>query len=197
MSYRSEDWHVAGAFFYSEFRDLQVPVQPLGALPNIDSLVENGGRANRHGVELQAQWFPAVDWTVDAVGVYTNTEIEELEVDGQDRSGESFPNAPEFTASLGISYQPDQGVFGHVRGTWASEAFTQISEPELTSLDERFDVSARLGYRGEAWELYVFATNLLDRDYAVSALDGRAIGNGIVSKLNEPRTIGVGFTREW
>ncbi len=190
-------WDVHASVFYSDMEDTAVPFRAPGALSDLDTLIANAGSAHRYGLEIGTRWTPAHDWKVDAIVAYTVTEFDELVINGVDRSGENFPNAPELVASLRIGYQPVEGVFGNVRFSWASESYSQIIDPAFTELEARMDVSGRVGYRKGNWEVYAFVKNLLDDDYALGAIDGRSLGNGVISKLNEPRTIGVGWALEW
>jgi len=193
----ADDWQVTGRAFFADIQEIQVPVLVPGGVLGVDGLIENAGQARQYGMEWQANWSPGEDWRLDAVATFTKTEFSELVLNGVDRSGSSFPNAPEFTASLGIGYQPESGVFGNVRVSWSDVAFTEVSEPRITELESRWDVSARLGYRGEDWEVYLFGTNLLGEDYALGVVDARGIGGGVISRLNEPRMLGLGFSRKW
>ncbi len=198
VSYREGDaWSVTSTVFYSDMEDTAVPFQAPGSPFDVDSLIANSGSAHRYGMELGTRWAPADDWSLDAIVAYTVTEFDELTIAGVDRSGESFPNAPELVASIGIGYQPEEGVFGNVRWSWADESYSQIGDPQFTALETRMDVSGRIGYRKGNWEIYGFVKNLLDDDYALGALDGRGLGNGVVAKLNEPRTFGVGWSLAW
>ncbi len=194
---KNEKFNFAGSIYYSRHTDMQVPAQVPMGLADIDTLISNSGEGRRFGAEITAQWQPIDDLTFDLSLNYNDTEFTSLNLNGIDRSGQAFPNAPKFIASTSINYQPETGIFGNLRLDWADETYTQATLPGLTSLESRFNISTRLGYRRDNWETYLFVNNLLNRDYALGRVDGRALGNGILSVMNEPRTFGAGLKVKW
>ena len=103
VAYRNGgSWDIRASAFYSDMEDTAVPFRAPGALSDLDTLIANAGSAHRYGLEVGTRWTPADDWKVDAIVAYTVTEFDELVINGVDRSGANFPNAPELVASLGI-----------------------------------------------------------------------------------------------
>lgn len=193
----SEKLRLNGAIYYSRLKNMQVPLQVPGGVPTIDTLIQNIGEGRKYGAEIQIRWEPISDVALDWVASYTHTEFLELTLNGIDRKGQAFPNAPEFQTSLGISYLPEHGLFGSIRVSWADSSYSQPQSPTLTALEERTNVSAKIGYKRDQWQIYAYADNLLNDNYALGRTDFTALGLSTVTKMNEPRTYGIGFSTEW
>ena len=194
---KDERLTISGAIYFAKHTDMQVPVQVPGGLADIDTLITNSGEGQRFGAEVAARWQPIDNLFLNLSLNYNETEFTELNLDGVDRSGQDFPNAPQFIGSTSISYQPETGIFGNLQLDAASEAYTQASQPDLTSLESRINLSGRIGFRQDHWEVYVFANNLLDSDYPLGRIDARSLGNGIINTMNAPRTVGAGLALNW
>ena len=96
-----------------------------------------------------------------------------------------------------VAWRPDQGWFGESGLTWRDETYAQFNAPLATRLEERLELSARIGYRWRAAECYLFGTNLLNRDFALVRRDFTGTGTRIEGGPNLPRVIGLGLTFHW
>ncbi|MEM9107425.1 MAG: TonB-dependent receptor, partial [Pseudomonadota bacterium] len=83
--------------------------------------------------------------------------------------GNEFPDAPKFTAAFGGTYTFDQGWFLSADASYTASAFTDVGNTPALKSDARFLVNARAGYRGENFEVFGYARNLLDEEYTTSA----------------------------
>ncbi len=73
-----------------------------------------------------------------------------------------------------------------------------IGQKQLTQWEERLLLSARVGYRWDKWNLYIYRGNLLDQDFAYSRVDQTTFSApNPVGRVNQPLTVGIGLTREW
>jgi outer membrane receptor protein involved in Fe transport len=189
---------LSSSVFHSWLDDMQVPYDAPGGFPGVDTLVANAARSRRYGAELEARWQAADPLAFSAGLAWTHTRLDAFQSgDGVDRAGGKFPNAPEWTASLGIDYRPATGVFGSVLFSYADSTFSSVGNPKLTGLESRRLLSAKLGYAWENAEIYLFGSNLLDDEYALVRLERRAVSNPASGKAGAPRTIGVGGEWHW
>jgi iron complex outermembrane receptor protein len=188
---------LSGSAFYSRLKDLQVPYLPPGGFANLDNLIANAGEATRYGIELAAKWKPVDGLTFTGALAWTYTNFDELRINGLERSGISFPNAPEWTAGIGANYQHASGVYASTLFSFADSTYSFANDPDLTALETRKLLSARLGYRWKNADIYAFANNLLDDEYALYRLQHTAFGSAVSGITGSPRTFGIGFRCHW
>ena len=193
----TEDVKISSSVFYSWMEDQQVPVQVPRGFPGVDTLITNAASSRRYGVELEAAWQAHETLTFRSGLAYIQTEFTDLTLNGTDRSGQAFPNAPEWIASLGADYQHPSGFFGSALFSWADSAYSMVNSPQVTALESRHLLSARLGYSWEMASLYVFGSNLLDDEYALLRADQSASRLPVSGKVGAPRMFGVGCEFHW
>ena len=193
----SQELTISAANFYSKLEDQQVANAVPGGLPGVDLLIANAGKSQRFGAEIEAAWRPTDDLSFYGNAAWLNTQFDDLTLNGVDRSGQDFPNAPEWSMAVGAQYQHDSGFFGNVNYSWSDSAFAIAASPQETFLETRSLLNARIGWAGENTKIYVFASNLLDDEYALYR--GTAIPPVIpqVGKAGIPRMFGVGMEFSW
>lgn len=192
-----DEFQLSSSLFHSWLDDMQVPYDVAGGFTGIDTLVANAGRSRRYGAEIETRWLATSSISLFGSLGWVRHQFDELWVGGEERSGEKFPNAPEWTASLGISYAPPTGVFGSLLFSYADSTFSSVQDSSLTHLESRQLLSAKLGYAWDHVKLYVYGSNLLNDEYAVFRLQHRALDNSISGKAGAPRTFGVGAEMHW
>jgi len=192
-----ETLQINAALFHSRITDQQVPVNVPGGFARIDTLVYNAATASRQGVELEARWQPAEALTVTGALAWVNTEFESLSLNGVERSGQPFPNAPEWIASVGLDYRHASGWFGSALFSYADTTYSEINSPQVTGLESRQLLSARIGYAWQHASLYLFGSNLLDDDYALFRSDNSSVRLPVTGKAAPPRMLGIGMELNW
>lgn len=193
----NQEWYLSGALFHSRIEDQQIPEHAVGGFPGIDTFIGNAASAERYGAEVESSWRPTDGLSIRNSLAYTQTEFRELVLDGVNRAGLPFPNAPEWTASLGINYQHPSRWFASTIFSLADSTYSYASQPDSTALESRKLLSARIGYSWESSKIYLFGSNLLDDEYAVSRTDNGTIGLPIIGKAGPPRSFGIGFELTW
>ena len=193
----TDEIQLNAAIFHSWMEDQQVPIAVPGGFPGVDTLIANSASSRRYGVELEATYQPMESLRIFGSAAYTRTEFRDLTLNGTDRSGQSFPNAPEWTASLGADYHHSSGVFASAVFSFADSAYSFASSPDVTSLETRQLLSARIGYQWEKASVYVFGSNLLDDEYALLRADNSASGLPVSGKVAPPRMLGIGCEVTW
>lgn len=188
----------AGArIFYAKLDDQQVPYAAAGGLPIFDEFIANAGKSTRAGTEVEITWAGPGAFSVGLAGGWLFTRYDELTIGGLDRSGQKFPDAPEWTASAHLAWSPAVGWFGETLLMWSDTTYSQVEAPQATALESRLLLSARAGYRWKNGEIYLFGTNLLNDDFALFRKDFSAIGGGVDGLANMPRMFGCGFSVHW
>ena len=192
-----ETLELSAGIFHSWLEDQQITFDSPGGLKAIDSYVANAGRSRRYGSELEARWQPWLPLALTGTLGWVHTEFDELTLDGVDRSGQPFPNAPEWTASVGASYQHASGFFASALFSWADASYTDPASPQVTAVEHRRLLGARLGYSWERASVYLFGSNLLDSDYALAKFDNSAKGLPVSGQIAAPRSFGIGCEFSW
>lgn len=192
-----ETLELSAGIFHSWLEDQQITFDSPGGLKAIDSYVANAARSRRYGSELEARWQPWLPLAITGTLGWAHTGFDELVLDGVDRSGQPFPNAPEWTASLGASYQHASGFFASALFSWADDSYTDPASPAVTALETRRLLGARLGYSWQNASLYLFGSNLLDCDHALAKFDNSAKGLPVSGQIAPPRSFGLGCRFIW
>ena len=193
----TETVQVNAALFHSWIDDQQVPGDLKPGIPRIDTLIYNAASASRQGAELETRWRAAEGLTVIGNLAWVETEFDSLTLNGVDRSGQAFPNAPEWIASIGLDYRHAAGWFGFTIFSYADRTYSEVSSPQVTALESRQLLSARIGYAWDHVSVYAFGSNLLDDEYALVRFDNSSIGLSVTGKAAAPRVLGIGAEFKW
>jgi outer membrane receptor protein involved in Fe transport len=188
---------LSAGMFYSWMEDQQVTFDAPGGVKGIDSYIANAARSRRYGSELEARWQPWAPLALTGTLGWVHTGFDELTLGGVDRSGQPFPNAPEWTASLGASYRHTSGFFASALFSWADATYTDPASPQVTALEIRRLLGARCGYAWDHASVYLFGSNLLDCDYAVAKFDNSARGLPLSGQIAPARSLGIGCEFNW
>jgi iron complex outermembrane receptor protein len=164
------------AVFYSKWDDLQVPQSVFrGDPPQASSTILNAASATSKGAELELEAAPTDGLKIRASVGYLDAAYDEFVDAGVDFSGRPTPYAPKWTGSVTASYDFDGGSgsftpalqWSYTHDRWA--AFTQFPAEHLDSYSV---LNANLTFQpnNTNWSLALWATNLLDEEYVISAL---------------------------
>ena len=191
---------INAAIFQANYKDIQrtiVQAAPGGA---IVSLVTNAARARIRGGELEVTAIPVEGLTLSgSVGVNDAKYLDFTDVTG-DRSGEPF-QFPKYSYRLGATYAAPLDI-GNLRlsvdWTWRSKTQLVGSAIYRDSLNQPayglLGARAALTIDSIGSEVAVFATNLTNRRYAVSAVQfDNSLGFNTLY-AGEPRVIGLQLT---
>ncbi|MEM0929201.1 MAG: TonB-dependent receptor [Pseudomonadota bacterium] len=177
-------------------------------------ITDNAGAFLTVGLlETEYDDFP---FAVDSDGNPTNPDDPQF----ANLEGDSFSGSPHLTFTVGGDWEGNSGLFGNVSFTYIQSAQTGTpninnsdlrealsalgSDPDLArdfeeTSEDRTDLTARLGWRSDNIQAFVFATNLLDSDGFTSrnfGNIGRQTGelslNDPTFSIQQPRVIGVG-----
>ncbi|MEM9370911.1 MAG: TonB-dependent receptor, partial [Pseudomonadota bacterium] len=172
--------------FYTLWTDQQVNVE--GAIPVIDRFTDNAGRSRLFGGEVDLVAAVTENLDLFASTAYANTRFIDFTTDGNVFDGNEFPGAPKWTASVGGTYTFNEGWFFSADASYTSSAFGDAANTPENKSDERFLVNARAGYQAENFEVFAYARNLFDVDYATGRFEG---GAGTIARIGEPLVFGV------
>ncbi len=174
--------------FYNMYTDQQITVSDPLNPPLVNT--ENIGESRSYGVEIEGRHnFGNGLQMYGAVGLL-RTEFTDFDSDsctGGSCKGNSYPEAPKLTASLGGIYRHNTGFFVSANGNYTSDHYTKgdINNRSDIEIDGRFIANARIGYEAEYFTVSAFVDNLFDKNYLTgrstsaneaTAGDGRTFG---------------------
>jgi iron complex outermembrane receptor protein len=82
--------------------------------------------------------------------------------------------------------------------SWADSTYSDIANPPDTALESRQLLSARIGYEWQQASVYLFGSNLLNDEYALSRFDNSKLLNPAVSgQVGPSRAFGIGCEFKW
>lgn len=151
------------------------------------------------GAELEAVASLGSSLKLGASLGYTSAELVDVPGDSTTgaRSGNRVPNMPRLNSALSLQYDAAKRI-GRMEGRLKVGLAWQYVGKRAADVKESFDLpgyrvlNARLGWQQGNWEVYGFATNLLDEKYLVA---GQAWTANVSSvRVGQPRVIGLGAT---
>jgi iron complex outermembrane recepter protein len=156
--------------FYLDWKDQQVNVPRI---PNdfTSDIILNAGESTVMGGEIEIQARPT-----DELRVFTSIGIAKTEFDEFsfiqfgapiDLAGESFPQAPEFTAVLGFDYQFENGFFFGADAKYVDSVLSRsvLEGLPADNMPAYTVINAQFGYRKDNWTITAYVDNLFDKDF--------------------------------
>jgi iron complex outermembrane receptor protein len=188
------------AVFYMDRDDQQVKgsfliAQEGGGTTFID-YTSNAAEGENYGAEIELDWL-----ATEALQLWLNLGLLETEFDdyinlfGEDLSGRSQAQAPEYQYSVGGHYGFDNGFYLRLE-VEGKDAF-YFSDRHDAQSDSYDLLSGSLGWSNNQWSLSIWGRNLTDEDYYVRGFGsfGNDPRKGYITEpyyqYGEPRMVGV------
>jgi len=186
------------ALFYSDVTDYQV--YRLNAADPTQAYIQNADRAALMGAELELSARPAEGWEFTGGVGYTHAEYDRYfdSVNNVSLDGNAISFVPEFTANLAGQYSFPSGFY--VRLEMQALGDYYLTEDNTAKQAAFALLNARVGYDTRNWGVYVYARNILDKEYASNALDLRRqiapgqLSDDLILQPGNPVTVGVAVT---
>jgi len=156
----------------------------------------NAGAAKHYGIETEAKWYFAPDWSLSG-----SLGLLDAELDNRSRD---LSNTPNYNYSAGLDYRPAHGFFAGLEVLGSDAYFESNSHNEKRN--SYAVVNGSIGYRFNAWTITLWTKNLLDEKYEerVFFFDNFHPDDGFVAGSNRryeapaaPRTYGVTANYRW
>jgi iron complex outermembrane recepter protein len=191
-------WALAG--FYYDYQDLQISF--VDATSTVTTI--NAAEAENYGLELELNAVLGGGVSVDFFATYLSAEYKEF-FNGDyanafaiaDLSGNTLPNAPEYTAKLGINYETSLGS-GDLRVRGEAYYQDEIFFTEWNRADAYQDgygllnASIDYAFAGGNWMLSLWGRNLSDEEVISNNIITAPLYNSVrVGSMLPPRTYGA------
>lgn len=191
------------AGFFSNYKDQQVTIQ-VPALPSgIASFVDNAGKGEIYGFELETRMVPSRRFQASVVVGYTNADYKEfftfigggttpVDVSNQ----RAFQNTPEWTANASFTWSNDVagGVLAFTPAV-SLRSDIQMFELATPALDQDgyalVEASLNWTSGNGRYRFGIAGRNLTDARYRVGGYNfpGALTGNSIIGYYGPPRTV--------
>lgn len=155
--------------FYQDWRDQQVELLTDPSNPNGARVTDNAANSHSYGFELDGRYQATEALSLFAAVGYVRTEFEDFETANGDFSGLPFPEAPEWTVTVGGRYVHPSGWFvggdaRYVDGSY-SRLDGSVDQYVAGQLDSYTTVNATAGFERGNWRAMLYADNLFDEEY--------------------------------
>ena len=195
---RRERFSLAAATFFYDYEDIQFPV-----FNDVTPEFRNAAEAELQGAEIELVVAPTSAISIQAGVSYLDAEYTQLDAD--DLAGvvtpisveNDLPNAPEWTANLGIRWSTDVGQLGQFRlradYSWRDDMYKDaINTPETRqSAHGVLYAAAEFESADARWVFALFGDNLTDERYIVAGGSNKPDFGAAFATYARPRTWGL------
>lgn len=212
----SEQLLFNASVFRAELEDVQlstrVNISTDPSTPIFQPATTNAGEAESQGFEIDVLARPADGLTLRGNVAYTDTEFTEYiqipaagTVLEYDRSGQAFPEVPEWAGSFGIDYRLQfpglaYDIVPSATVRYLGEKFIGdgTDATPFLDIDSYTLLDAQVSIESEDWTFTLFANNVFDEYYFVNKQANQPIlsvpGQRAYAKPGAPRQIGGRLT---
>ena len=133
-----------------------------------DFIILNADEVTSRGVELEVAWAPVEQLTVRGSFGYVDAEFDSYQdpfTAGVSYDGNKVPFVPEYTSSLGISYDFGNGFYAQTSARVSGSTSFDAANSSAFTQDAYVVWDAEIGYATDRFSVAFFARNLLDEEY--------------------------------
>ncbi len=181
------------ALFYIDIEDKQVEEWLAG--PGVRKIT-NAAKAHSQGMEvdMELRLWQGVR-IFGGLGLASARFDDWVSMDmmtGQpyDYNGNELPFAPKYTYNMGLSYTHHSGFWCRADLLGNGDYYTHAKNKE--KVDGHNRVNLTLGYKGESFDISLWAKNVFDEEYVTS--NSSYIGGNHITEDAAPRSFGLGLT---
>ena len=191
-----------GAIFLADYSDMQLGSISADATGNLVLRIQNAGKAEITGFELEMQAIPIANLDIVASIGYVDFKIKELDPGVVDFNLDTKAvKTPEWNASLGVQYtwelEGNNLLSFRADGSYQDKTYQDVQNTEMIAADAYTLFSARLVYDNfdSGWEVALFATNLTDKEYITNSFQTLPSFGLANVMFGRPREIGLSFKK--
>lgn len=158
------------------------------------TITQNAGKSHAYGAEVEARYRPTDGLELFASLGLLHTEFDDAITSVGDISGNSFPEAPSVTATIGGFWRHDSGFFASADVSY-TDGFYSTGDLDNTAsryVDSFTIVNAKIGYEFEHMTIAAFARNLFDEQYLTGISE-----NGTQATIGEGLSVGIHATAKF
>lgn len=189
VKHLGENYNINLALFRMNIEDIHVYKQLMGGTVFATS---NANKAHSQGIELDGTYFITDKLQLSGALGLVDAKYDDYDNGTRKYDGERIETTPRYTASLGLAYIQEKGLYGrvdiHARGK--TNYINGADNDSLVEANGGITSNARVGYRTKNFDIYSYITNITNEDYITSYMSKP--GTAWVG-FNEPRRFGIGI----
>jgi iron complex outermembrane recepter protein len=184
---------INGATFYYRYENQQF----LDVTPQILQILVNADEAQVFGAEVEISAIVTSNLELNMGLGYLDTEYTELNLRGQDLSGNELINAPDLNFNARLNWNFAQWEMGNfylmVDTVFTDDQYFDAFNTETAKQDDYWLTNARLSFTNsqENLDLGLWVKNITDEEYLTSLLDLQSFFNFDYSHRGRSRTFGL------
>jgi iron complex outermembrane receptor protein len=195
MGFLDQTLFLNAAYFYNDYKDIQLSVFTEYTLPNGTRAFfgdfTNAGSGTVQGLELEYQWLAGEHFTLSGNLAWLDAEFDEYMFKGFNIADQQeFTNAPEYSGAVNLEYRTPVGDMGELsaRLTYSYQsdvtATTEVTRDPVTNVrttpitqDGYGLLNAGVMWRFDPnWSLSLQGTNLTDKEFLTTGYVIPALG---------------------
>ena len=170
---------LAVAVFYTEYTDLQLQANTVNLLPGGSgflTIIENAGKAESKGVEIEALWQATDNFSVQSAIGYLDSEFTEV---ASSVTGAAEGNTPQLTPEWTFTISPQYVVpldnnaklYLRMSYNFRGEMFGEATNNPLTKIDSRSLLDFNIRYQpvNPSWNVSFYGKNVTNEVYDVAS----------------------------
>ena len=196
------------ALFSNTYNDIQLPTTNCYWAPPIEQTPcasqDNIGDADVWGAEIEAEWHPTDQFSLDASYGYLNFEYSRVNSASPVTIDMTAPYTPENKFSLGLQYAFNLGGGGSLTPrldfAYTDSVYSNAQNAPTNLIDSYTTVNGRITWRSsaEVWQVALEGTNLTDEYYYVTLFDlSNAAAGYIHGQPSRPREFALSIRRNF
>ncbi|PIE70579.1 MAG: hypothetical protein CSA22_06885 [Deltaproteobacteria bacterium] len=174
------------AVFYIDWTDMQVEVPTAGGTA---FYMNNAAEASTRGAELEVSARPMAGVNLFAGMGYTQAEYDDYRVGANMYNGNTIIDTPEMTFYLGGIYRHEWGFFASLLYRYVGAVTIDVANTH--EQDAYGLLNGKIGYEGDAFDLYLYARNLFDEAYTTRQVNVQGVWAG---RAGEPLSVGANLS---
>ena len=183
--YIGDSFALNTAIFRMDIEDIHI-YKTVG----VNFITDNAKKAHTQGVELDGTYFLTENLSISGSLGLIQAKYDDYDNGNRKYNGEKIENTPSYTASLGVSYLADSGLYGRVdfNARGKTNYFDGANE-KMVEADGAIISNAKIGYKLKNLDIYSYITNITDEEYVTFYQSKQGLA---MAGFNEPRRFGVG-----
>ena len=170
--------YLSAAIFYMDIEDLHVYIFDAATNRTVTS---NAAEAYSQGIELELGYTINDNWSIDtSLGLIEARYDEYTNASGINLKDNKVQSTPSHTASIGVSYFNDNGIYG--RFDIKNQGKIYFNDTNTQKESSYTTANIKVGYLFDDWDIYTYVNNMTDESYLTTT--GLTFG--------EDRFVGIG-----
>ncbi|RXJ81340.1 TonB-dependent receptor [Arcobacter sp. F2176] len=188
MKYLGENYSINASIFRMNIEDIHVYKQLSGSTIFQTS---NAKKAHSQGIEVDGRYYLTNNIELSGAVGFIQAKYDDYDNGTKKFDGNKIEYTPNYTASLGIAYIQEKGLYGRldIYSRGETTFIDGANSDRMIESNGGITSNIKVGYKVGDWDIYSYITNITNEDY-VNSYMSKSGGSWV--GFNEPRRFGVG-----